>query len=107
MCSAWVPGSAPDGPDWEIEIFSSDSTLASPGFRASFVLRDRGHIKAQFLKLVGLGSLPARTRFPGRFSNARMSWDVLQHESPKQGVCQCTGGQCTDTDRRGGGYRGT
>src|SRR6185312_9168906 len=25
--------------------FSSDSTLASPGFRASFVLRDPGHIK--------------------------------------------------------------
>src|SRR5581483_10139917 len=25
--------------------FSSDSTLASPGFRASFVLRDHGHIK--------------------------------------------------------------
>ena len=25
--------------------FSSDSTLAAPGFRDSFVLRDRGHIK--------------------------------------------------------------
>jgi hypothetical protein len=28
--------------------FSSGSVLASPSFRASFVLRDHGHIKGQF-----------------------------------------------------------
>jgi hypothetical protein len=45
MCSAWVPGSVLGSLAWENRAFSSGSTLASPGFRASFVLRDHGHIK--------------------------------------------------------------
>jgi hypothetical protein len=31
-----------------VRAFSSGSTLAAPDFLASFVLRDRSHIKCQF-----------------------------------------------------------
>jgi hypothetical protein len=47
MCSAWVPGSVLGSLVREIRAFSSGSALASPSFRDSFVLRDRGHIKGQ------------------------------------------------------------
>ena len=47
MCSAWVPGSVLGSLIREIRAFSSGSVLASPSFRVSFVLRDRGHIKGQ------------------------------------------------------------
>ena len=47
MCSAWVPGSVLGSLIREIRAFSSGSALASPSFRDSFVLRDRGHIKGQ------------------------------------------------------------
>jgi hypothetical protein len=39
--------------DLGVRAFSSGSTLASPDFRASFVLRDRGHIKCQLRGAVG------------------------------------------------------
>ncbi len=47
MCSAWVPGSVLGSLASGDRAFSSGSVLASPGFRGSFVLRDRGHIKGQ------------------------------------------------------------
>src|SRR5882757_1227375 len=53
---AGLPGSG-------VRAFSSGSTLALPGFRASFVLRDRGHIKCQFGGVAGslrhLAQLPS------------------------------------------------
>jgi hypothetical protein len=47
--SAWVPGTVLGYPISGDRAFSSGSILASPGFRASFVLRDHGHIKSQLL----------------------------------------------------------
>ena len=43
--SAWVPGSVLGSLVWGVELFSSESTLASLGFRDSFVLRDPDHSK--------------------------------------------------------------
>ena len=47
MCSAWVPGSVLGSLPSGVRAFSSGSSLASPGFRASFVLRDPGHSKGE------------------------------------------------------------
>jgi hypothetical protein len=45
--SAWVPGSVLGSLPSGVRAFSSGSSLASPGFRASFVLRDSGHSKGE------------------------------------------------------------
>ena len=47
MCSAWVPVIRARTPDLGDHTFSSGVVLALPSFRASFVLRDRGHSKYQ------------------------------------------------------------
>ncbi|BCI55544.1 hypothetical protein NIIDNTM18_48220 [Mycolicibacterium litorale] len=58
MCSAWVPGSVLGRPVSGGAAFSSGDTLASPGFRASFVPRDDRHIKG------------IRTPIPDRYGTA-------------------------------------
>ena len=47
MCSAWVPVIRAGMPGLGDHTFSSGVALALPSFRASFVLRDRGHSKYQ------------------------------------------------------------
>src|SRR5262245_46284060 len=61
-------------------IFSSDSALASPDSRASFVLRDHGHIKGE-LSQFGLGV-------------------CSEQEPSQQRIRQSTGGERADPDRR-------
>src|ERR1700687_3797360 len=65
-CSAWVSGIRAGLPRSGDRFFSSESTLALPGFRASFVLRDHGHIKSQFRGDTGSLLAAASNRGEGR-----------------------------------------
>ncbi len=93
MCSAWVPGSVLGSLTSGDRAFSSGSALASPGFRASFVLRDPGHSK---------GQLPAtRDRYRSAPATTVGVADS-ESEAAQQRVRQRARGQGAHSDRRGG-----
>ena len=55
-CSAWVLGNRAGLLGSGDETFSSGVTLALPGFRASFVLRDRCHSKGETVSVSNVSS---------------------------------------------------